>query len=58
MRRCPRQLGVRDPKLFLSLLFLSSSHRHAGIQRISAVDHAFFFFGNPDLRHELLEKKE
>ena len=41
-----------------SSLFLSSSHRHAGIQRISAVDHAFFFFGYPDLRHGLLEKRE
>jgi hypothetical protein len=31
MRRRPRQLRVRDPKLFLPSLLLSLPHRHARI---------------------------
>src|SRR5947208_1623859 len=39
----PRQLRVRDPQFLLSSLLLFSTHSHAQILRISAVDHTIFF---------------
>src|SRR5439155_17817586 len=55
MRDRPWQFRVRDPKLFLSSLLLSSAHPHSRILRTSAVTHTIFFLRNPDLHHGLLE---
>src|SRR5438876_532741 len=45
----PRQLRVRDPQFLLSSLLLFSTHSHAQILRISAVDHTIFFLKEPRL---------
>src|SRR5439155_509706 len=40
---------VRDPQFLLSSLLLFSTHSHAQILRISAVDHTIFFLKEPRL---------
>src|SRR6267378_474616 len=49
MRRRPRQLRVRDPKLFLPLLLLSSPHRPARILTHHPGGSKALFLQNPDL---------
>jgi putrescine aminotransferase len=46
---------MRNPKLFLASLLLSSAHSHAHILRTCAVDHTILFLRNPDLHHGLLD---
>jgi hypothetical protein len=58
MRNCPGQLRVRNPKLFLASLLLSSAHPHARILRTCVVNYTILFLGNPDLHHGLLEGEQ